>query len=233
MDRSQAEELISRRLCDFETAIPAKVTAVAEDGTISVVALIKKVTIDGIVDVDNIVMDGIRLLTIGNSSASVDIEIEKGSQVMLVGLSRHAREWLGSSSDDAVIPKSPYGNMLNDLVAVPLFRNDRENGKASKISLGVDGAVKIESKYGQSLQFNSDGSIDFNPKSGSKVKIKGGLDVDGDIDATGDVSSDKDVVANAKLVSVSLQNHQHLAAALPDPSGATIPTTPPSPVPSA
>lgn len=233
MDRSQVEEIISRRLCDFETAIPAKVTAVANDGTLSVVALIKKVTIDGIVDVDNMVIEGIRPMVIGNANASVDIEIEKDSQVLLVGLSRHAREWLGSSSDDAVIPKSPYGNLLNDLVAVPLFRTDRYNGKASKISLGVDGTVKIESKYGQSLKFNSDGSIDFNPKSGSKVKIKGGLDVDGDIDATGDVSSDKDVVANAKLISVSLQNHQHLAAALPNPSGATIPTTAPSPVPSA
>ncbi|SHL42663.1 hypothetical protein SAMN05720470_10852 [Fibrobacter sp. UWOV1] len=181
MDRSQAEELISRRLCDFETAIPAKVTAVAADGTISVVALIKKVTVDGIVDVDNMVMDGIRPFTIGNSSACIDIEIEKGSQVLLVGLSRHAREWLGSSSDDAVIPKSPYGNMLNDLVAVPLFRTDRDSGKASRISLGVDGTVLVESKYGQSLKFNSDGSIDLNPKSGKKVKIGGDLDVEGEV----------------------------------------------------
>lgn len=232
MDRSAIEEIISRRLCDFETAIPAMVTSVASDNTISVVALIKKVTVDGIVDVDNFVIEGIRPFVIGNSSATIDIDISVGSQVLLVGLSRHAREWLGTSSDEAVTPKSSYGNMLNDLVAVPVFRNDRKNGQKTKVFLGSDGVVEVTSAYGQSLRFNEDGSIDFNPKSGRRVKINGGLDVDGDIGATGNVSSDKDVVANAKLpLSVSLTSHTHNVGAAP--AQALIPTTVPGPAPSA
>lgn len=223
MDRSIIEEIISRRLCDFETAIPAKVTDVAKDKSLTVEILIKKVTVDGIVDVDNIAIEGIKPFVIGNENATINIEIAKGSQVLLVGLSRHAREWLGSKSDDAVIPRSAYGNTFNDLVAVPLFRGDRENGKSSNISLGAEGDITIESKYGQTLKFNDDGSIDLNPKSGSKVTIKGELEV------SNGISCDSDVVANARLVPVSLVNHTHNVGAVPATS--PIPTTPPAPVP--
>lgn len=184
MDRSQVEEIVSRRLCDVETALPAKVTSVAKDGSLSVMMLIKKVTVDGIVDTENRVIEGIRPLTIGNSSASIEVEIGVGAHVLLVGLSRHAREWLGTKSDDAVIPKSAFGNMLNDLVAVPLFRGDRENGKNAKISLGEDGTVEVTSTFGQTLKFDEDGSIVLIPKSGSKVKINGDVVVDGNVSGT-------------------------------------------------
>ena len=226
MDRSAIEEIISRRLCSIETALPAKVTSVAEDGSLTVVILIKKVTVDGIVDTENLAIEGVKPFVIGNGNASVDIEIQKDAQVLLLGLSRHAREWLGSSSDDAVIPKSAHGNLLNDLVAIPLFRGDRDNGKNSKISLGADGTVVIESKYGQSLKFNDDGSIDFNPKSGGKVKIKGMLEVDGDIESTGNVDADGDVSAKNSSIAVSLINHTHNVGAVPATS--PIPTTPPA-----
>lgn len=220
MDRSAIEELISRRLCNFETALPAKVTDVAEDGALTVVVLIKKVTVDGIVDVENLAIEGIKPFVIGNENASVDIEIKKGAQVLLLGLSRHAREWLGTSSDDAVIPKSAHGNMLNDLVAIPLFRGDRDHGKSSKISLGAEGTVVIESKYGQSMKFNEDGSIDFNPKSGGKVKIKGGLDVDGTVSATDKITSEKEVEGtDFKTARLSLLGHMHPTAATGPVSG--------------
>lgn len=221
MDRNAVEEIISRRLCNFETALPAKVTSVAKDGSLTVVILIKKITVDGIVDVKNLAIEGIKPFVIGNENASVEIEIRKGAQVLLLGLSRHAREWLGTTSDDAVIPKSAHGNMLNDLVAIPLFRGDRENGKSSKISLGADGTVVIESKYGQSMKFNDDGSIDFNPKSGKKVKINGSLDVDGSINSTDDIITMKNINA------VNYNTHTHNVNATP--AETPIPTSPPTP----
>lgn len=223
MDRSAIEEIISRRLCSIETALPAKVTSVAEDGSLTVVILIKKVTVDGIVDTENLAIEGVKPFVIGNGNASVDIEIQKDAQVLLLGLSRHAREWLGTSSDDAVIPKSAHGNMLNDLVAIPLFRGDRDNGKNSKISLGADGTVLVESKYGQSLKFKDDGSIDFTPKSGKNVKINGSLDVDGSINSTDNITTQKNISA------VNYNNHTHNVGAVPATS--PIPTTPPAPAP--
>ena len=209
MDRSDIEEIVSRRLCNFETAIPAKVTAVNNDGTIAVVALIKKVSMDGIVDNENLVMDGVKLFQFGNSSTSIELEVEKGSQVMLFGLSRHGREWLNSKSDNAVIPKSPLGNTMNDLFAIPLFRTDRDNGKSGKIVIGVDGKVSISSKHGQTIRLNTDGSIDINPKSGSTVKIDGFLEVT------------KDAKFLTDTASVTFSTHIH-----PTPVG---PSTPPSP----
>lgn len=223
MDRSQVEEIVSRRLCDIETALPAKVTSVSDNGLLSVEVLIKKVTVDGIVDTENRIMESIRPFTIGNSSASVDIGIPVGAQVLLVGLSRHAREWLGTQSDDAVIPKSAHGNMLNDLVAVPLFRGDRESGKNARIYLGEDGDVEVVSKYGQSLKFNKDGSIDFNPKAGKKVKINGDLDV------TGNVSSDG-IVNDASYNLTELGNkytvHVHPVPGVTPGTGSTTTSVP-------
>ena len=218
MDRSQVEEIVSRRLCDVETALPAKVTSVAKDGSLSVVVLIKKVTVDGIVDTENRVIEGIRPFTIGNSSASIDIEIAEGAQVLLVGLSRHAREWLGTKSDDAVIPKSAYGNMLNDLVAVPLFRGDRENGKNAKIRLAEDGTVEVKSVHGQTLRFDDDGSIVLEPKSGSTVKINGDVVVEGDVNGT-----------DFKTAVASFNTHMHVSNVPSATSGppTMVPVPPP------
>lgn len=226
MDRRQVEEIISRRLNSIETAIPATVTEVAKDGTLTVVPLIRKVTVDGIVDTANLAIGGVRPFVIGNSSASVDIEIGKGAQVLLVSLSRHAREWLNTSSDDPVTPRSSNGNMLNDIVALPLFRGDRTNGSASKIMLGEDGTVEVTSKYGQTLRFEEDGSIAFNPKPGKKVKIAGDLEVGGNVESSGDVTAN----ASVPLAAVSLVSHTHNYLAGPGP---LTPTTTPAPAPSA
>lgn len=215
MDRKNVEEIVSRRLNGIETAIPAKVTDVAEDGTLSVVALIRKVTVDGIVDTDNLAIGGVRPFVIGNSSASVEIGIGKGAQVLLVSLSRHAREWLATSSDDPVTPRSSNGNMLNDIVAIPMFRSDRKNGQASKITLGEDGTVEVTSKYGQTLKFEEDGSIAFNPKTGGKVKIAGDLEVGGNVESTSGVVKGMDFQTSA----LSFLTHVHECAAPASPSG--------------
>ena len=220
MERSDVEELISRRLCGIETAIPAKVKAVASDGTLSVEALIKKVSVDGIVDVQNLLIDGVKPFVVGNEFAYVDLGIDAGAQVMLVGISRHASEWLGSDSDDAMIPKSPLGLSLNDLVAVPLFRGDREAGKSSRISLGADGKVEIASKYGQSIVFNKDGSIEMSPKSGKTIKMKSDLEVEGDVKGT-----------DFKTPLLSFNDHAHPVLAVPNPGGTPVTSTGPVPVP--
>lgn len=216
MNRNDVEELIDRRLCSIETAIPAKVRYVNSDGTLSVEALIKKVSVDGIVDVKNLLIDGVKPFVVGNKYACIDFGIVEGSQVMLVSLSRHGREWLNTSSDDAVIPKSPLGMTLNDLFAVPISRGDRENGQKSVIKLGEDGKVEIKSSYGQSVTFNKDGSIEMSPKSGSKVTIKGNVDVKGQITASDKIHSDN-VVEGMDFVAGPLKfvTHVHTSAVGP------------------
>ena len=222
MDRKNVEEIISRRLNGIETAVPAKVTDVASDGTISVVALIRKVTVDGIVDTDNLVISGIKPFVVGNATSS-EVEIEKGSQVLLVALSRHSREWLNTSSDDPVTPRSSNGNMLNDVVAIPLSRGDRKKGESSKIYLGADGTVEVKSKFGQTMRFESDGSITFNPKSGSKVKISGDLEVAGNMETTAGVVKGMDF----QTATLSFNTHVHNCSAPGSPSGPAISPPPP------
>lgn len=172
MDRSQVEEIVSRRLCDVETALPGYVQDTLENGNLLVVPLIKKVTVDGIVDVQNMALEA-RPFVIGNENLSIEIGFKKGDSVLLLGLSRHASEWLNSKSNDPVIPRTFQALTLNDLVAVPLCRGDRENGKSANIKLGVDGAIEISSFLGQRIKFVNDGSIEIVPKSGKEINING------------------------------------------------------------
>lgn len=217
VERSDIEELISRRLCNIETAIPGIVTNVAKNGTLSVVPLIKRVTVDGIVDVDNLAIEGIKKFVFGNGNVAIDVEVDVGSQVMLVAMSRSARVWLNSQSEDAVIPRSYSGNTLNDLVAVPICRCDREYGKKNLVTLKDNGVVSVESEFGQKIVLTESGDIELSLKSGKAVKVNGNLSVSGDVSADGDV----------KAGIVSLMTHTHVVPGVTLGEGATN-TNPPT-----
>lgn len=153
----------------FETAFPAVVKAVNEDGTVDVTPSIRNVLKNMQIEPDGsdgkpLPVQGVPILWPGTSAAVVKFELEVGDPVLCVASSRDLRAWVeGGEGGGPYDPKSFSGNDLNDLVAIPMSRG---GDKAVSVTLGRDsvsvvGAGTIEMKNDGTVLVN--GHLEVKP----------------------------------------------------------------------
>ena len=126
---------------NIETVLPGVVTAVNEDGTVDCKPSIRKVAPNGVLDVKNMTIPRIPLMKLGGSNAEISFVSSVGDNVLLVAFSRDSSRWKKDGKDDN-IPSSCTGLTLNDFVAVPFVRYNREG--AAKITVDKDGNIVLQ-----------------------------------------------------------------------------------------
>ena len=185
----------------FETAFPAVVKKVNEDGTVDVTPSIRNVLKNMQFEPDGpdkkpLPVLGIPVLWPGTSAAIVKFGLEEGDPVICVASSRDLREWIEGGEDNGPYdPKSFSGNDLNDLMAIPMSRG---GSKKVTVAISHDGKVSVEANTEVLIK-------------SSKVKV------DGELEVTGDAK----FLTNTAAVTFSTHIH-------PTPTG---PSSPPNPDP--
>lgn len=183
----------------FETAFPAVIKTVNEDGTLDVTPSIRNVLKNMQIEPDGkdgkpLEVRGVPVLWPGTSAAIVKFELQAGDPVLCVASSRDLRAWIEGGEDKGPYdPKSFSGNDLNDLMAVPMSRG---GSKKVTVTISHDGKVSVEA--------NSEVLI-------KSAKVK----VDGELEVTGDAKF------LTKTAAVTFSTHIH-----PTPTG---PSSPPNP----
>lgn len=211
-------QLFDNKMESFETAFPAKIKTVNEDGTVDVVPSIKNV-------LKNMQMEptdsegnlnavyGVPVLFPGTASAIIEFELKAGDPVLCIASSRDLRTWIEGAwdSDKPFEPLSFSGNDLNDLIAIPM-RRKKHSTNSTRIFIDSNGAVLIDTTKKVILD-------------SKYVGVKGDLVVEGNVKAGGDI------VAMSDQKDISLSNHVHPTAVGPSlvaPNGIPIPIPEPA-----
>ena len=198
------ERQLDERLNSFETAIPGTIVDIRKDGRIDVAPSIRKMVTSGVVDAFDSVVRGVPVMQIGFSGFSFDLALKKGDSVILLFLSRDARQWKARKWSQCD-PTTPFANDLNSCVAIPFVRPD--SGAKVVVKIDADGVVTFDS---------------------SKVKFTGDIEVDGKMKSVGDIESEGDVKgSDYKSGILSFNTHVHEVTSAPGMSGG------PTPMPSA
>lgn len=183
----------------FETAFPAVIKKVNDDGTVDVTPSIRNVLKNMQIEPDGkdkkpLPVLGVPVLWPGTSASIVKFELQAGDPVLCVASSRDLRAWIEGGEDKGPYdPKSFSGNDLNDLMAVPMSR-----GGSKKVTLTIshDGKVSVEAD--------------------TDVLIKSpNVKIDGELEVTGDAKF------MTKTAGITFSTHIH-----PTPTG---PSNPPNP----
>ena len=146
----------------FETAFPAVVKKVNEDGTVDVTPSIRNTLKNMQIEPDGedkkpLPVLGVPVLYHGTSKAIVKFELSEGDPVLCVSSSRDLRAWVeGGEENGPYDPKSFSGNDLNDLVAIPFSRG---GDKAVTVNVGRD-SLSIEGKG--KIEMAGDGTVTIN-----------------------------------------------------------------------
>lgn len=146
----------------FETAFPAIVESVNDDGTIDVMPSIRNVLKNMQIEPDGedgkpLPIQGIPVLWPGTTNAIVKFELKKGDPVLCIASSRDLQEWVEKGENKGPYsPKSFSGNDLNDIMALPMSRG---GSKSISITIGRD-SVKVAGSG--SIEMKSDGSVLIN-----------------------------------------------------------------------
>ena len=190
---------------NIETAIPATVLKVNEDGTVDCKASIRKVFPNGVFDLLNGPIPSVPMMKLGGSMAEFSFPSMEGDHVLLLAFSRDATKWRETAEDGDVVPESSSGLSLMDLVAIPLVKASREASAKVRVT--------------------KDGDIVFTPASGRRTICDGDLVCRGDVLSIGDVSAkcveiDDEVSAD---LAVHLSSHKHPTGV--GPSDAPVPGT--------
>jgi len=195
--------LIDSYMEGFETAFPAVVKKVNDDGTVDVTPSIRNVLKNMQIEPDGkdgkpLPVEGVPVMWPGTSAAVVKFELAEGDPLLCVASSRDLRAWAEGGEDKGPYdPKSFSGNDLNDLVAIPLSRGSGE--RKVTVNIGHDGKVSLTA---DSVSLTAD-----------KVSVDGDLSVKGKISATGNVTSEGKMNANDFATpTLSLMNHTHATA---------------------
>lgn len=213
----------------FETAFPAVVKALNDDGTVDVTPSIRNVLKNMQIEPDGddekpLPVLGLPVLYPGTSAAIVKFEMKEGDPVICVSSSRDLRAWVEGGEDKGPFdPKSFSGNDLNDLFAIPMSRGGK---KKVVVEISHDGKVSI--------------TADSVSVMAGKVKVDGELEVTGDasfgkkINASGSITSEEKMNAqDFSTPTVSLNTHLHYAttpyAPVTAPYDPANPPTPPTP----
>lgn len=209
------DDFFDSRMEGFETAFPAVVEKVNDDGTIDAIPSIRNVLKNMQIEPDGkngkpLPIEGIPLLNLGSSRAVFEFELAKGCPVLLIASSRDLRAWIDAGEDGGVVtPLSFSGNDLNDLVAIPLTSTNKK--KKAKILVKLNGEIEVETNADVSVKANQ---VDIDAKK---------LTVSGDIECNGNISADMEISAMVltPATKVSLSKHIHQTAV-----GASSPPTP-------
>lgn len=188
---------IDKYMQTFETAFPATVKAVNDDGTISAIPSVRNCLINGVpefVGVDVKPIENIPVLHIGINAVDLSMELQEGDPVLLISSSRDLSQWKQAEKWDtkSYYPKSFGGNDLNNLLAIPVRTEKSETPKV-KIEISKDGKMTI----------NCDGELDI---TSAKTTIKNDVEITGALKATGEITAMSD------STNVSLSTHIHATA---------------------
>jgi len=152
--------LIDSYMEGFETAFPAVVKKVNDDGTVDVTPSIRNVLKNMQIEPDGkdgkpLPVEGVPLMWPGTSAAVVKFELEEGDPLLCVSSSRDLRAWVdGGEENGPYSPVSFSGNDLNDMVAIPM--TVAKSGRAVTVNIGRD-SVKVEGKG--TIEMKNDGTV--------------------------------------------------------------------------
>lgn len=221
------DRFFDNKMEDFETAFPAVIDAVNDDGTVnvrpSVRNCLRNMQMEPLKDGKLMAIRNVPVLWIGTKTVHVEYELDAGDTVLCISSSRDIRNWKKETwGEDAALPMSFSGNDLLNLLAIPMRRINED--ASTTISVDREGNVKINAK-----------KVEL---SAENVEITGALSVDGDIETTGEISSDGNISskgdveatgnvkgADFSTPTLSFLGHTHATAA----TGAPAPPSPYSP----
>lgn len=221
------DRFFDNKMEDFETAFPAVIDAVNDDGTVnvrpSVRNCLRNMQMEPLKDGKLMAIPNVPVLWVGTKTVHVEYELDAGDTVLCISSSRDIRNWKKETwGEDASLPMSFSGNDLLNLLAIPMRRINED--ASTTISVDREGNVKINAK-----------KVEL---SAENVEITGALSVDGDIETTGEISSDGNISskgdveatgnvkgADFSTPTLSFLGHTHATAA----TGAPAPPSPYSP----
>lgn len=224
------DRFFDNKMEDFETAFPAVIDAVNDDGTVNVRPnvrnCLRNMQMEPLKDGKLMAIRNVPVLWIGTKTVHVEYELDAGDTVLCISSSRDIRNWKKETwGEDAALPMSFSGNDLLNLLAIPMRRINED--ASTTISVDREGNVKINAK-----------KVEL---SAENVEITGALSVDGDIETTGEISSDGNISskgdveatgnvkgADFSTPTLSFLGHTHATAATGSPTPPT-PYAPPSP----
>lgn len=224
------DRFFDNKMEDFETAFPAVIDVVNDDGTVnvrpSVRNCLRNMQMEPLKDGKLMAIRNVPVLWIGTKAVHVEYELDAGDTVLCISSSRDIRNWKKETwGEDAALPMSFSGNDLLNLLAIPMRRINED--ASTTISVDREGNVKINAK-----------KVEL---SAENVEITVALSVDGDIETTGEISSDGNISskgdveatgnvkgADFSTPTLSFLGHTHATAATGSPTPPT-PYAPPSP----
>ena len=219
------DSFFDNKMEDFETAFPAAIESVNDDGTVNVRPSVRNRLRNmqmepNMKDRKHIVIKNVPVLWAGTKTVHIEYELDQGGTVLCISSSRDIRNWKKEKWDEAAYdPVSFSGNDLLNLLAIP-FRRVQESA-TTVISIDRKGNVTVKA---------SELTLDA-----ENVKITSKLAVDGDISSAGNIASDREIEATGNVKgadfatpTLSFNGHAHPTAATGSPSGPT-PLAPASP----
>lgn len=219
------DSFFDNKMEDFETAFPAAIESVNDDGTVNVRPSVRNRLRNmqmepNMKDRKHIVIKNVPVLWAGTKTVHIEYELDQGDTVLCISSSRDIRNWKKEKWDEAAYdPVSFSGNDLLNLLAIP-FRRVQESA-TTVISIDRKGNVTVKA---------SELTLDA-----ENVKITSKLAVDGDISSAGNIASDDEIEATGNVKgadfatpTLSFNGHAHPTAATGSPSGPT-PLAPASP----
>ena len=169
------DSFFDNKMEDFETAFPAAIESVNDDGTVNVRPSVRNCLRNmqmepNMKDGKLMVIKNVPVLWAGTKTVHIEYELDQGDTVLCISSSRDIRNWKKEKWDEAAYdPVSFSGNDLLNLLAIP-FRRVQESA-ATVICIDREGNVTVKA---------SEVTLDA-----ENVKITGKLDVDGDISSAG------------------------------------------------
>ena len=219
------DSFFDNKMEDFETAFPAAIESVNDDGTVNVRPSVRNCLRNmqmepNMKDGKLMVIKNVPVLWAGTKTVHIEYELDQGDTVLCISSSRDIRNWKKEKWDEtAYDPVSFSGNDLLNLLAIP-FRRIQESA-ATVISIDREGNVTVKA---------SEVTLDA-----ENVTITGKLAVDGDISSAGNIASDGQIEASGKVKgsdfatpTLSFLGHTHLTAGTGSPTPPSV-YTPPSP----
>ena len=219
------DSFFDNKMEDFETAFPAAIESVNDDGTVNVRPSVRNRLRNmqmepNMKDRKHIVIKNVPVLWAGTKTVHIEYELDQGDTVLCISSSRDIRNWKKEKWDEAAYdPVSFSGNDLLNLLAIP-FRRVQESA-TTVISIDRKGNVTVKA---------SELTLDA-----ENVKITSKLAADGDISSAGNIASDGEIEATGNVKgadfatpTLSFNGHAHPTAATGSPSGPT-PLAPASP----
>ncbi|OWV13254.1 Gp138 family membrane-puncturing spike protein [Fibrobacter sp. UWB5] len=210
------DSFFDNKMEDFETAFPAAIESVNDDGTVNVRPSVRNCLRNmqmepNMKDGKLMVIKNVPVLWAGTKTVHIEYELDKGDTVLCISSSRDIRNWKKEKWNEAAYdPVSFSGNDLLNLLAIP-FRRIQESA-TTVINIDREGNVTIKA---------SEVKLDA-----ENVLITGKLDVDGDISSGGNIASDGEIEASGKVKgsdfatpTLTFSKHMHPTAAQGAPSG--------------